>query len=439
MNTKEVRMGQSCTSRVVTWLSVLILVTNGPALFACSAVFVDAGTSYYFANNEDWHDPDAYLGFYPATNRDHGRLLFEFDWPIPPVPHHMTDFAGINDQGLFFDRFSVVDKPVTATGSRPWLRIESITRYCIRTCSTVQDVLDVYAGHDLSFMNDHQSFYGDRSGDSAIVEGHAVVRGDGRYQICTNFRQSEFVDRPIYDDRFVIMEREINRAGQITPAFLAEHVLSAVANHSPDSPTQYSYVYDTVSADLHIYYFHNYQESIVFNVNEELEKGRRTYHLPSLFAYVTTALPRDRATVDGPQVTFSWKGAPTEYRLFCSPDPGLDGVEPIIVRSADPVQDSRQVAGIGVAAVVAAAGAGMFSALRRRRWPLVVVAAMLLVACAGIPQRQPQPRDLVQDYSCSIDGFRPGVVYYWSLETEREPGFVCTFDGGSFRVAGQDQ
>ena len=38
---------------------------------------------------------------------------------------------------------------------------------------------------------DYQFLFGDSTGDSAIIEPLAVIRGEGQFQVATNFYQSE--------------------------------------------------------------------------------------------------------------------------------------------------------------------------------------------------------------------------------------------------------
>ena len=47
--------------------------------------------------------------------------------------------------------------------------------------------------------------------------------------------------------------------------------------------TVYSIIYDLTHGKIHIYQLHDYDNGVILNLNEELEKGKRTINLRSLF------------------------------------------------------------------------------------------------------------------------------------------------------------
>ena len=49
------------------------------------------------------------------------------------------------------------------------------------------------------------------------------------------------------------------------------------------STTQYSNTYDLKNGLVYLYYLHDFDNEIVFNLSQELKKGRHYFDLPSLF------------------------------------------------------------------------------------------------------------------------------------------------------------
>ena len=47
--------------------------------------------------------------------------------------------------------------------------------------------------------------------------------------------------------------------------------------------TQYSNIYDLSNGLVYVYYFHDFDNEIIFNLSEELKKGRHYFDLPLLF------------------------------------------------------------------------------------------------------------------------------------------------------------
>ena len=80
-----------------------------------------------------------------------------------------------------------------------------------------------------------------------------------------------------------------------------------------DSQTLYSNVYDLTHRRVHVYHFHDYQHSVVFDLTEKLAKGAHSYDLPALFppnpaAETWAAEPMSRywQVVDGRRATGSY-------------------------------------------------------------------------------------------------------------------------------------
>jgi tetratricopeptide (TPR) repeat protein len=56
--------------------------------------------------------------------------------------------------------------------------------------------------------------------------------------------------------------------------------------------TLYSYICDLKKGDIYIYYFHNFEDVVKINLEEELEKGERVQSIASLFPYESFAAER---------------------------------------------------------------------------------------------------------------------------------------------------
>ena len=134
--------------------------------------------------------------------------------------------------------------------------------------------------------------FGDRTGASAIIEGDAVLPIRGRYQVVTNFRQSEHPGGEGYEcHRF----RVANAMLAAQPAVGVEEVRRVLAaTHSEgQDPTVYSYIADLVRGVVYLYHFHNFENVVVLDVAKELEKGAHVYDLPEMFPKTVAAMTFD--------------------------------------------------------------------------------------------------------------------------------------------------
>ena len=259
-----------------------------------------------------------------------------------------------------------------------------------------------------------------------IIEDGAIVRGDGDSQICTNVRQSQFGDGPVNDARYSVIERGLRDAGMFDRS-LASELLRQVAQRGGSVKTVYSYIYESSTDELTLYYLGNFSEMVRLNVGELTRDGRHTYHIPSMFAYVTAARPGNGSQPAGEAITFSWNGAPTDYLLSWSTDPSFSDAEPVLIPA-----DSEQSGAVALALLLPLAMPA-FGNARRRKWLLLVLLAMALTAC--LPDVPREPWEVSQRYRYQATGFEPGTTYYWRLQTERTEGIVATFDGGAFTIA----
>lgn len=121
----------------------------------------------------------------------------------------------------------------------------------------------------------------DEKGDSAIIEGDDVVGKKGRYQVCTNFYQSRTKKTSIPCDRYKIAAAMLEDADDVS-VDLCKQVLAATHQEGA-YPTLYSNVYDLKRRIVYLYHFHNFQNTIVIDLEAELAKGARSLDLPDLF------------------------------------------------------------------------------------------------------------------------------------------------------------
>lgn len=246
---------------------------------SCTVFYAADGDTILAGNNEDMFDPLTVVWFIPASEGKHGRILFGFDDFIPQ--------GGVNDQGLFYDGLSVPYQAIThssdkITLSDPWMLLDKV----LAEAATVGEAVKLLDGYNRVGFESSQLFYGDRLGNSVIVEGNAIIPKTGKFQVVTNFRQSEASDLAPPDERFSTATHFLSDAPQFTVQLFRD-TLEAVHVEGEIS-TVYSQVYDLKQGVIYLYLFHNYAQVVILNVAEELAKGPHSATIDSLF-------PRDEA------------------------------------------------------------------------------------------------------------------------------------------------
>ena len=249
-------------------------------LFACTVFYAAKGNVVLAGNNEDFLNAEAYIQFLPAEQGKHGRIYFGFF----AEPGKISPFGGVNDQGLFFDTASLgtikLDKPPEGE-----IYKGNIIEKILEECSSVEDALAlIYRYANILYYTNGQIMFGDRLGNSVIIERDKVIKKAGWYQIMTNFRQTtdEFKKGNVPCGRYEVANNLLKGAPEISKA-LFQRIMESVHQEGPYS-TVYSNIYDLKNGKIYLYYFHNFFEEVTLDVAKELAKGKRIVKLNSLYS-----------------------------------------------------------------------------------------------------------------------------------------------------------
>jgi hypothetical protein len=256
--------------RVILFVSIFSVFTT--AAMGCTFIYFSNGKICLAGNNEDWKDPNTFMWFIPGENGSYGRVYFGFG--------NRSTQGGMNEKGLCFDGLATSPKPVTGSQNKPTFQGD-IMDHILSTCTTVEEALAVLNQYNLAFMERFMLMMSDAAGQSVIIEGDDVIFKNKDYQICTNFRQSQFPGEHFPCPRYNIADSLFQNSDR-TGSDLIRQILAAVHSER-NNPTQYSNIYDLTNKTVTIYHFHNYENGYTFNLEEELAKGPHMVKLKDLF------------------------------------------------------------------------------------------------------------------------------------------------------------
>lgn len=258
----------------------VVMVLINPLVYACTAFMKSNGEKVLVGNNEDYKVPYTRVWFVPADNGRYGRVYFGYD--------NWSPQGGMNDQGLFFDFFAVKKHEVIQSKEKPKFPGPMIDTM-MAEYATVNDVLKMFNKYNLEWMSKVQMFVVDRTGDSAIIEGDAIIRNFDAFQVVTNFRHSKIAEEkkpcrwPAWScSRYKKAEKLLLNSDVPTVAQF-KNILKETHRNNFIARTLYSNIYNLSDGFVYVYYLHNFDKEIVFNLKEELRKGHHYYDLPSLF------------------------------------------------------------------------------------------------------------------------------------------------------------
>ena len=238
----------------------------------CTGIYYASNGVVLAGNNEDFWRPDTRMWFVPAEGNSFGRVYFGFSDMYPQ--------GGMNDQGLFFDGFATFRMPMKDQTGKIVYRGNLVDK-AMSECQTVAEVVSLFENFDLRFMESAMLMFGDKTGDSVIIEGDDILRKKGTHQVVTNFYQSRHQPQNYNCARYASANEVLNANPSVDVEVMRRAL--AATHIERDSPTQYSNIYDLTNGVIYLYHFHNYENVVVLNLAEELNKGKRTIEIANLF------------------------------------------------------------------------------------------------------------------------------------------------------------
>lgn len=264
--------------KIAISVGVLIIVwlLAGQAVFGCTIVMAAKNGIVLVGNNEDWKNPKTKISFIPTFDKNYGRIFFGFNDGICQ--------GGMNDQGLFIDA-----NALSPTGWKPEQGkpnyVGNLMLTILAKCATIEDVQTFFETYNVEYLDQARFPVADRTGASMVVEyGQGkvqFVKKTGTYQVATNFVISNYKEGNYPCNRYRIADKILGEANEVTLP-LVRAVLSAT-HQEGQYPTVYSNIYDLKNRLIYVYNFHNFEEVVELNFEEELKKGQHFLDLPSLF------------------------------------------------------------------------------------------------------------------------------------------------------------
>ncbi len=265
---------------IICFLIIILFFCPVHPTQGCTIVMVAKGKIVLAGNNEDWRNPKTKIWFIPASNGEYGRVCVGFD--------NMFAQGGMNDQGLFIDANALAPTGWKPIEGKPTFQGALIDRI-LAECATVEDAIAFCDNYNIPGLARARFPIADRTGASIVVEygkGKVqYVRKTGVYQIATNFVITNVKGDRYPCTRYRIADKILKNAEDVS-LDLVRAVLSAT-HQEGQYPTIYSNICDLRNGILYLYNFHNFEEVVQFNLEEELKKGRKIYDIPSLFSIKT--------------------------------------------------------------------------------------------------------------------------------------------------------
>lgn len=267
---------------ITTTISLLILGILAE-VSACSVAMTNDGKNILAGNNEDYNDLNTYIWYYPATEKEYGRVCLGYESTFAYTQ------GGMNDQGLFIDGNALgTVKNYQPDKNKPDL-LEPEMEFILKTCKNVDEAIEVFKKYNVYGLSMAKFPIADAFGNSVVIEWGdgklQALKRTGKYQISTNFVQSDYKKIEDYPClRYKIADQILSSSSDLNVETM-EKVLSATHQGTTKglNSTLYSNICDLKNKIMYLYYFHFFEEPLKIDLAEELKKGKHGYKISDMF------------------------------------------------------------------------------------------------------------------------------------------------------------
>jgi len=278
-----------------TWLISLISGSSITNVYACTNFKIKDDQTFYFGNSEDHafrQISDTFITFVPQGQNWFDGSKLKYGAVVVGYANGSGNSwvqGGMNEKGLAFDSTSVPHTEPNLHDERSPNLVPEIF-----SCETISEVVEYKQTHGVYQQEGSvQSFYVDKSGESVVFhigeDGEfSFFRNNGSFQLATNY----YVEDPSRGNPGSDAIRRYNAAEQVLDYIVKNDdisiesitlVLDAAHFEGPAVNTLYSNIFDVTNGDIYLYFFHQFEEVVKLNLEEELAKGRHAYRISDLF------------------------------------------------------------------------------------------------------------------------------------------------------------
>lgn len=268
-------------------LLMTILLCWNPHSEACSMYKITLGGKTMVGCNEDAWRSTPRIWFENASEDQKYGAAFTGSRKVGK--HHFAPQSGMNEAGLVFSRLASYHPKLEQSKVYEQQPIKNRLHYLkniLHQCKTVAEVKAYISQYNHSVFIEDVFIYIDQSGDYLVVEPYQLISGNDSKYVLSNFCPSITSNQQARKlTRFRNGENLLNSRVDTTLNFCktVSDTMHVCRPHKGDG-TLLTSIWDTKAGITHLYFYHNYEEHIQFNLKDELAKGNHILEIPSLFS-----------------------------------------------------------------------------------------------------------------------------------------------------------
>ncbi|MCK4746106.1 MAG: fibronectin type III domain-containing protein [Bacteroidales bacterium] len=393
------------TKRFVLVCILLSLILTEKS-FSCTILYYAKDEIILAGNNEDWKDPATKMWIYPPETGKHGWIKFGFGSGFPQ--------GGMNDQGVFWDATAGPHMDMPYSESNKTLYSGALMQKVIEESSNIGEAAAILQAFYCQDQYKAQYLIGDALGYSIISEGDSIIQNHQSYQVLTNFYQSnpDLGGYPCW--RYDKAMELLKDCDKLTPYFIGSVLAST--HQEGKYPTQYSNIYDLQNRTIYLFFYHNYDEFLFIDLQKEMEKGYKSYDIPSIFSKIELLVPDNGDIIAGHSVTISWNGLPdSDYRIIYSTNPDMSDSMSVEAHHMARYQTNYSTSLHIIPLIIFT----LLILLKRNRAGLILVilsVALMSIHCEN--EESPEDNENTVEHTAILTDLESNTTYYWKIEAK---------------------
>lgn len=242
----------------------------------CTVYKITKNGRTFVGNNEDYWDANSRIWFEKGKSGEYGSMFVGFDNGVAQ--------GGMNEKGLVFDGFSVQQRQIKKKAGRRKF-YPALFKDVMKKCQSISEVSALLGKYDLSHLNGGMLLYVEKSGKYLVIEADTMMMGNEGHYLLSNFCPSQTTNVsdlkiPYYQKGRRMMEQHIDTS----MSYLIQ--LSDTMHQDWGKGfggTLYTTIYDLNEGSVNLYFYHDYNVSVKFNLKDEPGKKDKILTISELF------------------------------------------------------------------------------------------------------------------------------------------------------------
>jgi hypothetical protein len=265
------------------FLAILLIFQFHTGL-ACSGYKLTIGDKTVLGSNEDAWRTTPHIWFEPSNKQNKYGAAFtgsRFDGANGYAPQ-----SGMNEAGLAFERLaSYYPLQKNESNKKHITNQTAFLKNILHHCKNVEEVQAMIDQYNRSTFIEDVFLYVDASGKYLIVEPYKTIIGNDQSYVISNFCPSITSKEKAFE---IVRYRNgvnlLNAKKDSTPSFYKtlSDTMHVCRNKIGDG-TLLTSIWNLRDKTISLYFYHNYDSVIHFNLKDELRKGEHSYCIDKLF------------------------------------------------------------------------------------------------------------------------------------------------------------